>query len=133
MKIPKELFCMACEELMPIRNNVCVLILKVTIIVSFVFLAFLTAMLIKVGATPVMKALLTFPTGIVLKIVAIYIDGGRQRKIEAMITDQKIPKIFRAYFKKASRSYQGCDNYGAGVNETLPQNVNEENIELIIM
>jgi len=133
MKIPKELFRMACEELMPIRNNVCVLILRVTIIVSFVFLAFLTAMLIKVGATPVMKALLTFLTGIVPKIVAIYIDGGRQRKIEAMITHQKIPKILREYFKKASRSCQGCDNYGADVNETLPQNVNEENIELVIM
>jgi len=133
MKIPKELFRMACEELMPIRENVCVLLLKVTIIVSFVFLVFLTAMLINVGATPVMKALLTLLTGIVPKIVAIYINGSRQRKIEDMFTDQKIPKILREYFRKASRSCQGPDNYGADVNETLSQNVNEENIELIIM
>ena len=132
MKIPKELFCMACEEYMPIRDNVCVLVLKVTIIVSFVFLVFSIAMLNNVGATPVMKALLTFLTGIFPKIVAIYIDGGRQRKIEALITDQRIPKILREYFKKASKSYQGQDNCGADVNETLLQNVNEENIELII-
>ena len=123
---------MACEEFMPIRENVCVLFLKVTTIVSFVFLVFLTAMLINVGATPIMKALFTFLTGIVPKIVAIYIDGGRQRKIEDMINDQRIPKILREYLKKASRSCQGSDNYGADVNETLPQNVNEENIQLII-
>ena len=132
MKIPKELFCMACEEYLPIRDNVCVLVLKVTTIVSFVFLVFSIAMLSNVGATPVMKALLTFLTGIFPKIVAIYIDGGRQRKIEAMITDQRIPKILREYIKKASRCYQGQDNCGADVNETLLQNVNEENIELII-
>ena len=132
MKIPKELFRMACEELMPIRNNVCVLVLKVTVIVSFVFLVFSIAILIKVETTPLMKALLTFGTGIFPKIVAIYIDGGRQRKIEAMTTDQKIPKMLREYFKKASISCQGRDNYGAEVDETIPQNVNEENIELII-
>jgi len=133
MKIPKELFCMACEELMPIRDNVCVLVLKVTIIVSFVFLVFSIAILTNVGATPVMKAFLTFLTGIFPKIVAIYIDGGRHRKIEDMITEQRIPRILREYFKKALRSCQVRDNYGADVNETLSQNVNEENIELIIM
>ena len=133
MKIPKELFRMACEELMPIRENVCVLVLKVTLIVSFVFLVFSIAILINVGTTPLMKALLAFGTGIFPKIVAIYIDGGRQRKIEAMTTNQKIPKILREYFKKASRSCQRRYNYGAEVDETIPQNENEENIELIII
>ena len=132
VKIPKQLFRMACEELMPIRENVCIVVLKVTIIVSFVFLVFSITILLNVGATPVMKALLTFLTGIFPKIIAIYIDGGRQRKIEDMINEQRIPKILREY-KKASRSCQGSDNYGADVNETLPQNMNEENIELIIM
>ena len=131
MKIPKDLFLMACEELMPIRDNVCVLVLKVTTIVTFVFLVFLTAILINVGATPVMKALFTFLTGIFPKIVAIYIDGGRQRKNEAMINDQRIPKILREYFKKASRSCYEQDNSAADVNETLLENVNEENIALI--
>ena len=40
VKIPKELFDMACEELMPIREGVCNLFLKVFLILSFVFLAF---------------------------------------------------------------------------------------------
>jgi len=132
IKIPKELFLMACEELMPIRDNVCKTVLWVTIIFSFVFLVFSIAMLSNVGATPIMKALFTVLTGILPKIVSIYIDGGRQRIIEAMITDHRIPKILREYFKKTSRSYQGQDNYGADVDETLSQNMNEENIELII-
>ncbi len=63
MKIPKKLFHMACEELMPIREGVCILLLKVTVIVSFVFLVFSITMMLNVGATPVMKALLTFLTG----------------------------------------------------------------------
>ena len=134
MKIPKELFCMACEELMPIRDDVCILFLKFTGIFCFVFLLFSITMLSNVGTTPIMKALFTILTGILPKIVAIYIDGGRQRKIEAMITDQRIPRILREYFKKASRSYKGQDrDYGADVDETLSQNMNEENIELIIM
>ena len=132
MRIPKQLFRMACEELMPVRENVCLLVLKVTIIVSFVSLVFLTAMLINVGATLGTKVLFAFLTGIVPKIVAIYIDGGRQRKNEDMITDRKIPKILREYFKEASRSCQGHDNHGEDINETLPKNVNEENIDLVI-
>ena len=48
------------------------------------------------------------------------------------ITDRKIPKILREYFKKESRSCQGYDNHDADVNETLPHNVNEENIDLVI-
>jgi len=107
MKIPKELFRMACEELMPISENVCVLVLKVTTIVTFVFLVFLTAILNNVGATPILNALFTILAGIFPKIVAIYIDGGRHREIEAMTTDHRIPKILREYFKKASRSYKG--------------------------
>ena len=132
MKIPKQLFRMTCEELMPVRENVWLLVLKVTIIVSFVSLVFSTAMLINVGATLGTKVLFAFLTGIVPKIVAIYIDGGRQRKNEDMITDRKIPKILREYFKEASRSCQGHDNHGADINETLPKNVNEENIDLVI-
>ena len=133
MKIPRELFHMACEELMPIRDSVCTLVLRVTIIVSFVFLVFSIAMWINAGATPFMRALLTFLTGIFPKIVAIYISGGRQREIKAMITDQRIPEILREYLKRSPRSSQGHDNHGTDVNETLLQSVNEEDIELIIM
>jgi len=133
MKIPKELFHIACEELMPIRESVCVLILKVIIIVSFVFFVFSLIMLHNVSATPVMRTLLTFLSGSLPKIVAIYMDGRRQKNIEAMTADEKIPLIVQEYIKGISAVNQGQENSGVDVDEVMLQNVNEENIELAIM
>lgn len=137
MKIPKKLFYAACEELMPIREGFCIMILKITIIVSFVFLAFSISMLQISGATPVMKALQTFLTGLFPKILAIYIDGGRQKKIEAMAIDEKIPKIVQENIKminrttETSRSNQGQENCGADGGEGVLLNENEDNVSLI--
>jgi len=102
MKIPKELFHMACEELMPIRESVCVLILKVALTVSFVFLVFSLTILLNVGATPVMRTLIAFLTGSFPKIVAMYLDGRRQKKIKAMIAEETIPQIVQEYIERAS-------------------------------
>ncbi|XP_020602044.1 uncharacterized protein LOC110041110 [Orbicella faveolata] len=93
MKIPKELFHMACEELMPIRESVCVLLLK---------------------------------------IVAIYMDGRRQKNIEAMTADEKIPLIVQEYIEGISAVNQGQENSGVDVDEVMLQNVNEESFELAI-
>ena len=132
MKIPKELFHVACEELMPIREGVCVVILKITTIVSFVFLVFSLTMSLKVGATPVMKALLTFLTGSFPKIVAIYIDGSRQQRIGAMVNDEKIPKIVEGYISGTFGPYQGQGNYAAAdSDEVVLLNVDGENIEMV--
>jgi len=133
MKIPKELFHMAYEELMPIRENVCVLILKVTLIVSFVFFVFSLITLLNVSATPVMRALMTFLSGSLPKIVAIYIDGRRQKNIEAMAADEKIPLIVQEYLEGTSAVNQGQENSGVDIDEEMLQNVNEENIELVVM
>jgi len=132
MKIPKELFHMACEELMPIRESVCVLLLKVTIIVSFVLFVFSLIMLHNISATPVMRALLTFLSGSLPKIVAIYMDGRRQKNIEAMTADEKIPLIVQEYIEGISAVNQGQENSGVDVDEVMLQNVNEESFELAI-
>ena len=102
MKIPKELFQMACEELMPIRESVCVLILKVGITVSFVCLVFSLTILLNVGATPVMRTLIAFLSGSFPKIVTMYMDGRRQKKIKAMIAGEEIPQIVQEYIEGAS-------------------------------
>ena len=133
IKIPKELFRMAYEELMPIRESVCVLILKVTLIVSFVFFVFSLIMLLNVSATPVMRALLTFLSGSLPKIVAIYIDGRRQKNVEALAAEEKIPFIVQEYLEGTSTVNQGQRNSGVDVDEEMLQNENEENIELRIM
>ena len=133
MKIPKELFRMVCEELMPIRESVGVLILKVTLIVSFVFFVFSLIMLFKVSATPAMRAFLTFASGSLPKIVAIYMDGRRRKKIEALTADEKIPFIVLEYIEAISAVNQGQENNGVDVDEIMSQNANEENIELAIV
>ena len=133
MKIPKELFHTAWEELMPIRESVCVLILKLTMIVSFVLFVFSLVMLHNVSATPVMKALLTFLSGSLPKIVAIYMDGRRHKNIEAMTADEKIPLIVQEYIEGISAVNQGEENSGEDVDEVKLQNVNEENIQLASM
>ena len=129
MKIPKELFHMVCEELMPIRESVCVLILKVTIIVSFVFFVFSLIMLLNVSATPVMRALLTFLSGTLPKIVTIYMDGRRQKNIEAMAAEEKIPFIVQEYIEGTCAVNQGQRNSGVQVDEEMLQNENGGNIE----
>jgi len=136
MRIPKRLFDMACEELIPIREGVCILLLKVALIVSFVFLVFLLVMKLNVGATPVTKALVTFFTGSFPKIVAIYFEGGRQRTLEALIIEEKAPRIVRDYINGTVtlRDSQGQDNHNTNTDE-VPILVydNEENIEMVNM
>ena len=110
MKIPKELFRIAYEELMPIKESVYVLILKVTFILSFVFFVFSLIMLHNVSATPVMRALLTFLCGSLSKIVAMSTDGRRQKNIEAMTADEKIPLIVQEYIQGISAVNQGQEN-----------------------
>ncbi|XP_020601975.1 uncharacterized protein LOC110041051 [Orbicella faveolata] len=114
MKIPRELFHMACEELMPIRESVCVLILKVALTVSFVFLVFSLTILLNVDATPVMRTLIAFLTGSFPKIVAMYMDGRRQKKIKAIIAEEKIPQIVQEYIEGASAAHHDQRQLNSG-------------------
>ncbi|KAL9964369.1 hypothetical protein ACROYT_G028000 [Oculina patagonica] len=122
---------MACEELMPIRESVCIMILKVTTIVSFVLFVFSLTMMLDVGATPVMMGLLPFITGSFPKLVAIYIDGGRQEKIEAMITDERIPNIVQEYINGTALLNQEQKKSGEDADVVILLNENEKNIELL--
>ena len=134
VRIPKELFDMACEELkMPIREGFCLLLFKVALILSFVSLTFMSIMRLHVGATPVTKALVTFFTGSFPKIVTIYFEGGRQKKLQAMIVEEKAPKIVQEYINGTPRANQGQNNPGANTDEVIFVHENEENIELLSM
>ena len=90
-------------------------------------------MVVNVSATPAMRTFLTFASGSLPKIVAIYMDGRRKKKIEALTADEKIPLIVQEYIETISAVNQGQENNGVDVDEMRPQNANEENIELAIM
>ena len=124
--IPKDLFDMACEKLMPVRGSVCILFLKVILIVCFVFLVFLMIMKSKAGATPQMKAVLTFFTGSFPKIAEVYFDGARKRQLVAMIIEERAPVIVQRYLTGAASYDQEQDSSGIHTEEVIIVDENED-------
>ena len=131
MAIPKRLFDMACEELMPLREGVCILILKITVIVSSVLIVFFITLLSTSETTPLIKTLLTFLTLSFPKIVAIYVDGGWQEKLRAMVVEEKVPKIVEKFLGETSETNSGQRSRNIKTNEIIL--VNEDHIELARM
>ena len=99
ISIPKELFHEACEQLMPIRVSVCILVLRVALILTFVFMVFFLAMLYdhNFSVKPVTRALLTFLSGSLPKIIHIFISDKGQKHIEDTAMDEKVSHIIEAY------------------------------------
>ena len=106
VRIPQDLFDVACDKLMPLRESVGILFLKVILILTFVSLTFLFILRFNIGATPVMRALATFFTGSFPKILGISGIGDRQRKLKATIIEEKIPEIVRDYVNGTSNIYE---------------------------
>jgi len=95
-RIPKALFDMACEELMPIRKSVCKMFLETTLGVLLIFLVFSLATLLSVS--PAMKALLIFAVGSIPMIVTIFLDRRRRRNFKAERFDQNVGEIVKKFF-----------------------------------
>ena len=131
MAIPKRLFDMACEELMPLREGVCKLILKIILIVSSVLIVFTLTILSTSETTPLMKTLLTFLTLSSPKIVAIYVDGGWQEKKRTMVVEEKVPKIVEKFLSETSETNREQRGRNVKTDEVIL--VNEDYIELARM
>ena len=131
MAIPKRLFDVACEELMPLREGVCKLILKIILIVSSVLIVFTLTILSTSETTPLMKTLLTFLTLSSPKIVAIYVDGGWQEKKRTMVVEEKVPKIVEKFLSEASETNREQRGRNVKTDEVIL--VNEDYIELARM
>ena len=104
MKIPKGLFDMACEELKPVRESLCLLVFKVVFIASFLFLVFYLTMQLDFGVKHLAKTMVAVFTGLFPKIVSRYFDGERQKRVEALIIEEKAPKIVEAFLNSALRA-----------------------------
>lgn len=125
---------MACEELMPLREGVCKLILKIILIVSSVLkklIVFTLTILSTSETTPLMKTLLTFLTLSSPKIVAIYVDGGWQEKLRAMVVEEKVPKIVEKFLSETSEPNRGQRGGNIKTDEVIL--VTEDYIELASM
>ena len=132
IKIPKELFDMACEELKPIRETLCILILKVVVISSFVFFVFYLTMQLHVGLKPVTKTAVAFFTGLFPKVFSTYFGGKRQKRIWALAIEENAPKIVEAYLNRVLLANHGQENSGADADEvSLRVDEDEENVKMV--
>ena len=130
LKIPKDLFDMACKELKPHREAVCLLLLKVILICTFIFLTFYVSMELDIDARPLAKTVLALCTGLIPKIFLVYFDGNRRKRIEALAVKEKAPKIIQKYLKRFN---EGQSNLGADNQEaSVAVQGNAENIEIHI-
>ena len=130
LKIPKDLFDMACEELWPVKEAVCLLLLKVILISTFIFLIFYLSMKLDIDVRPLAKTVLAFATGLIPKIFLAYFEGSRRKRIETLAVKETAPKIIQKYLKRFN---DGQSNLGADHQEaSLAIQGNEENIEIHI-
>lgn len=130
LKIPKDLFDMACEELWPVKEAVCLLLLKVILISTFIFLIFYLSMKLDIDVWPLAKTVLAFVTGLIPKIFLAYFDGNRHKRIEALAVKETAPKIIQKYLKRFN---DGQSNFGADNQEaSVVVQGNAESIEIHI-
>ena len=132
VKIPKGLFDMACEVLMPIREALCLFFFKVVFISSFLFLVFYLTMQLDFGVKPLTKTMVAVLIGLFPRIICKYFDGERQKRMEALTIEEKAPKIVEAYLNSVLRANEGQENSGADTDEVSLQVVeNEENVAIL--
>ena len=123
---------MACEELKPIRETLCTLILKVAFISSFVFLVFYLTMRLHLGLKPVTKTAVAFFTGLFPKVLSKYFGGERKKRIWALAVEENAPKIVEAYLNRVLRANQGQENSGVDTDEiSLRVDEDEEIVEMV--
>ena len=130
LKIPKDLFDMVCEELWPVKEAVCLLLLKVILISIFIFLIFYLSMKLDIDVRPLAKTVLAFVMGLIPKIILAYFDGNRRKRIEILAVKETAPKIIQKYLKRFNG---GQSNLGADhLEASLAIQENEKNIEIHI-
>ena len=135
VKIPKGLFDIACEVLMPIREALCLFFFKVVFISSFLFIVFyLTMQLDFVGVKPLTKTMVAVLIGLFPRIICKYFEGERQKRVEALTIEERAPRIVEAYLNSVLPANEGQENSGADTDEVSLQVVeSEENIAIIHM
>ena len=134
VKIPKGLFDVACEVLMPIREALCLLFFKVVFISSFLFIVFYLTMQLDFDVKLLTKTVVAVLIGLFPRIICKYFEGERQKRMEALIIEEKAPKIVEAYLNNVQRANEGQENFGADTDEVSLQVVeSDENIAIIHM
>ena len=91
-RIPKDLFEMACEVLMPMRKTICTLVVKTLLSMIFIFFVFSLTMLL--NTSTMMQSLMAFLAGSLPMIVNICLNRRKQNNLE-----EKALKVVQEYIK----------------------------------
>ena len=101
---PKELFDMACQELMPIRQSIRIMMAKASLSVIYVCLVFSLTMLLNTSSEK--KSLVTFLVGSLPMIVTIYLNRKRHNNIK-----EKALKIAQEFMNSRLPCNRGQRSY----------------------
>ena len=85
------------------------------------------------GVKPLTKTVVAVLTGLFPKIVRKHLDGERQKRVEALIIEEKAPKIVESYLKKVLRANEGQENSGAETDEVKSLQVVESDEKVAIL
>ena len=124
---------MACEMLMPIREALCLFCFKVVFISSFLFLVLYLTMQLEFGVKPLTKTMVAVLIGLFPKIFSKYFEGERQKRVEALIIEEKAPKIVESYLNSVLRAKEGQENSGAETDEVKSLQVAESEESVAIL
>lgn len=94
-RLPKDLFYIACEELMPLRKSICIMMLKATLSGIFIFFVYCFTMLVK--ASPVTTTLVTLMAGLIPKFLIICNGRREKRNFETLFTEERAQDIVQKY------------------------------------
>lgn len=128
--IPKELFEMACEELLPLRESVCLLIMKIIALVVFMFIMFFWVIAFNFTMS-LIKTAFTIFTSALPKIVSIFTCEDWNKKLGEKIMQEKVKKIVDEFIDETSRTTRAQRDINANNDEVFFED--KDDIELEIM
>lgn len=85
------------------------------------------------GVKHLAKTMVAVFTGLFPKIVSRYFDGERQKRVEALIIEEKAPKIVESYLNSVLRAKEGQENSSAETDEVKSLQVVESEESVAIL
>ena len=95
--IPKELFNMVCEELMPIRENTRERVFKAMLHLIFLFDVF--TLVVLSDGTPLTKCFLSSLAGLLPGLITFYFDRRKQINFYTPLNKERVREIIETYNK----------------------------------
>ena len=129
--IPKDLFEKACEDLMPLRESISLLVVKLVSLLTFFFVVFAVIMETP-HASDRAKATATFFTALVPKIIEMLLnkDPGME-KLGDEVFDEKVKHIVEQYRSTTESNNNGDDTNVENSNDNINSSAENETTALL--